>query len=58
MDMSRPRQYLDRHRALTSAGGLATGAFLPLAGPSPTAATAPARTPVYTVGADYTNPVI
>jgi hypothetical protein len=49
---------LDRHRALTSAGGLATGAFLSLAGPSPAAATAPARTPVYTVGADYTNPVI
>ena len=49
---------MDRRRALTAAGGLATGAFLSLAGPSPTAASAPARGPVPATAAQFTNPVI
>ncbi len=58
MDMSCSRQHVDRRRALTAAGGLVTGAFLALAGPSHNAASAPARRPALAAAGQYANPVI
>jgi beta-xylosidase len=58
MDMSCSRQYLSRRRALAAGTGLVTGAFLPPAGASRTAAAVPARESPLAAAAAYTNPVI